>query len=241
MAWEDIHQFPRGRFTGTCWHTLLELLDFSCTTPDYRSVQVSHALVKGGFAPAWNPAVTRMVDILLDTPRPEANGLRLSQLQAANVLRELEFHLGGGRLDPKQLTQLLADLGYPELAVRGDVTADWGVVHGFIDLIVNHAGRFYLGDYKSNWLGPDASAYASALLLPTLRSEGYTLQALIYTLALHRYLRLRIADYAYERHYGGMWFFFLRGLSATDPTQGVVLLRPDLRVIEALDAYFSPG
>lgn len=236
--WADIRQFPKGRMTGRCWHSILEHLDFTRPAPDYRQTQVAQALAVAGFASQWEPTVTAMLGRLLDTPHPALGGAVLSQLPSAALLRELEFHFSGGPLHVNQLTQSLAHHGYPELKLRSYNPAAWGLVHGFIDLVLAHQGRYYLGDYKSNDLGMATTAYHPAQLATVVQEEGYTLQALLYALALHRYLRQRLPDYRYEQHHGGMVFFFLRGLNPHHPDLGIYTLRPSLAVIEALDAYF---
>ncbi len=237
---QDVRQFPRGRLTGRCWHGILERLDFA-RPADYRQDQVSQALALAGFAPGWAPAVTAMLGRLLDQPHPALGGATLSQLAPDAYLRELEFHFSGAHWHTAALSRLLTAHGYPELRLHPPGSAPWGLVHGFMDLVVRYRGRYYLGDYKSNDLGLAAGAYAPTQLARIIHEEGYTLQALLYTLALHRYLRRRLPDYHYEQHQGGLVFFFLRGLDNEHPHQGIYPLRPSLATIEALDAYFSPA
>ena len=88
------------------------------------------------------------------------------------------------------------------------------MLKGFIDLIVEHEGRFYIVDYKSNWLGPDASAYTTEAMDASVRHSRYDLQYAIYTLALHRQLRARLPGYDYENHVGGVLYLYLRGVDA---------------------------
>ena len=107
---------------------------------------------------------------------------------------------------------------------------------GFIDLVFEAEGRFYLVDYKSNWLGPELAAYQPDRLAEAMAREAYVLQYLIYTVALHRYLRLRVLDYDYERHFGGVFYLFLRGM---DPARGrdcgVFHDQPTPALVTALD------
>lgn len=75
----------------------------------------------------------------------------------------------------------------------------------------------------------------------------YDLQYQLYTLALHRYLRHRLAGYRYEEHFGGVIYLFLRGIDAAHPQQGVFCHRPDEALVSSLDQLFkgeaasSPG
>jgi exodeoxyribonuclease V beta subunit len=113
-----------------------------------------------------------------------------------------------------------------------------GYMRGFIDLVFEHDGRYYLADYKSNWLGGSAAAYDQAALGLAMAREAYYLQYLVYCVALHRYLRTRIPDYAYHHHFGGVRYLFVRGMtSETGPSCGVYADRPSWEFIEALDRY----
>jgi exodeoxyribonuclease V beta subunit len=108
---------------------------------------------------------------------------------------------------------------------------------GRIDLVYLHDGRAYVLDYKSNRL-PN---YSAESLARAVRESEYDLQYLIYTLALHRWLRFRRTDYDYDAHVGGVRYLFCRGL---DPDRadspGIFATRPSHALIEALDALLSP-
>ncbi len=108
-----------------------------------------------------------------------------------------------------------------------------------VDLTYHHAGRWYVLDYKSNRL----PAYDSAALEAAMAHSEYDLQALIYTLALHRWLRFRLgAGYDYARDFGGIRYLFCRGLDAArDDLQGVHAQRFAPELVDALDALFGHG
>ena len=108
---------------------------------------------------------------------------------------------------------------------------------GKIDLTYQRDGRWYVLDYKSNRL-PD---YTPAQLDAAMRHSEYDLQALIYTLALHRWLRFRLgAGYDYARDFGGIRYLFCRGLDLTQPrSPGVHAQRFAPELVQALDALFA--
>ncbi len=115
-----------------------------------------------------------------------------------------------------------------------------GFMKGFIDLVFECDGKFYVADYKNNWLGPAAEDYQAGKLTAAMTEEGYTLQYLLYSVAVHRYLRSRLPDYRYETHFGGVFYLFLRGMDpALGPQCGVFWDRPEAALIEALDQYFA--
>jgi exodeoxyribonuclease V beta subunit len=145
-------------------------------------------------------------------------------------------------LDVARLRALLGDpaSGLPaplrEAAARLEFDSLRGYLKGFIDLTFEHAGRWYIADYKSNWLGPDASYYGGERLLQALAGEHYYLQYLIYLVALRRFLRQRLADYR-DDCLGGAFYLFLRGM----PEAGVYFARPDEHLLDALDRLFEEG
>ena len=94
-------------------------------------------------------------------------------------------------------------------------------MNGFIDLTFEHGGRFYFADWKSNWLGPDTRAYHPATIAAEMQRNFYTLQLCLYSVALHRYLRMRKPGYDFEQHFGGAFYIFLRGIDPAQPENGV--------------------
>ena len=110
-------------------------------------------------------------------------------------------------------------------------------MRGFIDLALEHEGRFYVIDYKSNRLGDTAADYQRPRMLDEMRRHHYVLQYLLYSVALHRYLSLRLPGYSYEQHFGGVYYLFVRGMSVEHPPgSGVLFERPARALIEELSA-----
>ncbi len=113
---------------------------------------------------------------------------------------------------------------------------------GSMDLVFEAGGRYYLADYKSNWLGEGPDAYRAERLPQVMAREAYDLQYLIYTVALTRYLSQRLPEYRYERDFGGVFYLFVRGMDpARGPDFGVYRDRPSEALIVALDRYLASG
>src|SRR5690606_37445853 len=116
-----------------------------------------------------------------------------------------------------------------------------GLMTGLIDLTYLHDGRWYVLDYKSNRL----RGYGPAQMAEAMEHSEYPLQALIYTVALHRWLRFRLGGaYDYARDFGGVRYLFCRGLDATAAAQdgvrpGVQAWRFEPALVEAVDALFA--
>jgi exodeoxyribonuclease V beta subunit len=112
-----------------------------------------------------------------------------------------------------------------------------GMLKGFIDLVFEHEGRYYVADYKSNWLGPNDAAYTAHAMREEVLRHRYELQYALYLFALHRLLRARLPGYDYDRHVGGAVYVFLRG--ASSPGRGLHLERPPRALVEAMDRLFA--
>jgi len=109
---------------------------------------------------------------------------------------------------------------------------------GFIDLVFERAGRFYFVDWKSNWLGTDTSSYVPQNVVAEMTRNFYNLQLSIYTVALHRYLRQRLADYDYDKNFGGAFYIFLRGIDPRKPRNGIFFARPPHKFVQELNEVF---
>ena len=113
---------------------------------------------------------------------------------------------------------------------------------GFIDLVFCYQDRYYILDWKTNYLGNHPHDYASVLLKANVESHFFNLQYTIYTVALHKYLRLRLPGYDFNRHFGGVYYFFLRGIQSTSEEGfGVYYdaLSESRQMIEQLEHTFS--
>lgn len=231
------HTFPRGASPGTFLHGLFETLDFTQPVDD---AWLAEQLLLQGLDTAWHPVLRSWMAVILTTPLND-DGITLSALDARHKRAELQFYLPIEA--PMQAAQL------DELAKRDDPLSAQcpplsfqqvqGMLKGFIDLVFCWEGRYYLLDYKSNWLGADASAYTQPAMAQAMAEHRYDLQYQLYSLALHRYLRHRIADYDYERHFGGVFYLFLRGIDERYPGNGVFYCRPQAAFVAGLDRLFQ--
>jgi len=116
-----------------------------------------------------------------------------------------------------------------------------GMMHGFIDLIFEQDGKFYVCDYKSTFLGEDFSFYTQEAMRADIEHNHYDLQYLIYSLALHRYLSFALPDYDPQEHFGGIYYLYLRGVT-NDPNHlgaGVYYRSITINELESLDAIFT--
>ena len=244
----DIFGFPRGTRAGSCLHAVFERLDFARCTPDVVEGEVRAALEGFGFEARWVPAVCRTVEAVLDSELEPGRGVRLRGVGSDRRLVEMEFHFPLHRLDRAGLVRLLSKHGMAkgdamnQALERLQFAPVAGYLRGFVDLVFESQGRFHLADYKSNWLGDETARYRPERLREEIARHDYYLQYLLYTVALHRYLGQRLAGYDYDRHFGAVFYIFLRGVDpVADPGAGIFRDRPERALVEALDRFLAEG
>ncbi len=231
------HTFPRGAAPGTFLHGLFEDLDFKQPVDEHV---LSEQLTAQGHDPAWLPVMKQWLENILHTPLNET-GVTLHQLTPENRQAELQFYLPIERLlRADKLDRLIRHYdplsqGCPALNFQQVK----GMLKGFIDLVFCWQGKYYLLDYKSNWLGESGAHYTPQAMGAAMQMHRYDLQYQLYTLALHRYLRHRLADYDYQQHFGGVIYLFLRGVEGTAGENGIFRTCPQPEFVAAMDALFA--
>ncbi|MGC5703475.1 exodeoxyribonuclease V subunit beta [Pseudomonas sp. NFXW11] len=236
----DIHRFPRGPNPGTFLHGLLEWAGEEGFTaaPEVIEDAVARRCNRRGWQ-GWIPTLSDWLQHLLQVPLPVAEGqppVVLGQLRQYRV--EMEFWFASHKVDVLKLDQRVREQthqGAPR--VTAEPVQLNGMFKGFIDLTFEHQGRYYVADYKSNWLGADDAAYTEQAMQQSILDNRYDLQYVLYLLALHRQLKARLADYDYDRHIGGALYLFLRGSRAA--SRGAYFTRPPRQLIESLDRLFQ--
>ncbi|MFM7674116.1 MAG: UvrD-helicase domain-containing protein [Synechococcus sp.] len=278
--WErhgPLSDFPRGPAAGDTLHRILERIDYRRPGDDPATeAVVAEELERGGLAPELWESVQQGIEQLRHTPLGGALGtFTLAQVPLEERLNELRFDLPlavesprWGGVDARGLARVfaahpggLADAAYGhslaalELCGRGFLT-------GSIDLVFRQDGRWWVLDWKSNWIGERNSEgqplacgpahYDPAAMAAQMAQHHYVLQAHLYLVALHRYLRWRLPGYRPERDLGGAAYAFLRGMPGGGPAAvevaqtgggvpGVLVERPPLGRLLALDQLLEQG
>lgn len=239
----SLHRFPKGAEAGTFLHDLLEwaaqqgFADVAADPAPLRDVIALRCHGRGW--EIWVNELQTWVLRLLQMPLrlPDvASPVRLQDLSRYQA--EMEFWFAAHHTDLQRLDKLVTQHtlgGRPRPPIQSSALN--GLLKGFMDLVFEHDGCYYVADYKSNWLGPDESHYTVEQLDEAIRSHRYDLQYVLYLLALHRHLRTRLSDYDYDHHVGGAVYWFLRGIE--HESCGLHIEKPPKVLIEALDALFS--
>ncbi|MDH3769000.1 MAG: PD-(D/E)XK nuclease family protein, partial [Gammaproteobacteria bacterium] len=238
---EGIFAFPRGARAGRCMHALFENIAFDATQSEILPV-AQQVLREHGYDAALADVLATMAVNVLST-NLDKNKTRLCDVAVDQRVCEMEFYFPTARLNADALRTTLGNFGRDTPIEQRlntlDFIVDDGFVHGFIDLVFETHGRYYLTDYKSNWLGGAMEDYRIDRLIREISRHDYYLQYLIYSVALHRHLAKRLADYDYDRHFGGAYYLFVRGMQPDNGSgYGVFYDRPDAELMRRLELLF---
>jgi len=234
-----IFAFPRGVRAGTCLHEILQYVDFTDLNSTAPGIVEDKLQEHGLFTIEHEAAVTSMLNNVVTTPLVVGQkDFTLSRVTKLERMNELEFYFPISKVAYPKLFECLADLsarGLPPIR-SGQMTPELvnGFLKGFVDLIFRLDGKFYIADWKSNWLGNSVGDYANDAMRAEMERHQYYLQYHLYTVALHKYLTLRLPGYDFEKHFGGVCYLFLRGLEPKRPELGIFRDRPTAETIHHL-------
>jgi exodeoxyribonuclease V beta subunit len=234
---DSILDFPAGSHVGLMLHSVLENLDFSIELEPQCDSLFTRFLPLAGISDQHRKTLSGWLENIVDTALDEA-GLKLRNINRNKRLNELSFDFALDHIDIDNLNRFMQSRSSKPLQAVSNANFR-GLITGIIDLVFEHRGRYYVADYKSNFLGRKLQDYAPGKLEQAMLDRRYDLQSLIYSLALHRLLEVRLADYDFESHFGGSYYLFLRAMRpAHGPDCGIHFERPDRDSIEAFDALF---
>ncbi len=204
----DTDVMPRGKEFGSFLHEMFETVAFSTVA----ACDSAKALVKHSeFNSVFNDLFFQYEDkIIIDT-------LQHIKQQTAVVL----WHTLHCKLPQLQtsLCTVQDKIHELEFMYSEDNTT---YTHGFIDLIVRHAGKFYIIDWKSNFLYTD---YSQEMIEKNIKESHYDLQYTIYSATLISWLKKTDPTYSFDSHFGGVFYLYLRGMNAAEQQQGIYFFR----------------
>lgn len=205
------HTLPSGSMAGNLLHEILESVPLGAGDLHGLQTLVSKNVSGTDYA-EWKDVFGQIVKNALHTPLPIASvPVSLTQIDPRKTYRETEF-------------------AYPwpkNLKIEG-VQHSNGFLKGVIDLVFEHQGKYYILDWKSNWLGPSVEDYHKNNLEAAMRANDYFLQANVYTGALRLYLK-KLVQLPFEEIFGGVIYVFLRGLSPEHgPQYGIYHFHPHI-------------
>jgi ATP-dependent exoDNAse (exonuclease V) beta subunit len=212
----DITILPRGKELGIVLHQILEKIPFSelSGTNNYRDLLMENSScysiisekihnLAGIFQQLNIPeCMNEIAKIIWNSlmTRIDSDTLRLCEIH--NKVHEIEFHYA--------------------LSTHGETKKIF--LNGFIDLLFEYNKKYYILDWKSNFI---KEGYSQGHLYRNIIDSQYDLQYKIYALAVVRWLKRIIPDFSYDIHFGGIYYLYLRGIDATDPSKGIYFFKPE--------------
>lgn len=229
-----IHDLPFGANFGNVVHGVLEDYSFELLAGDgeFRS-EVEGQCRRFGVDADTDQlmALLRNVTRTVLTSSQDEKLFALVDLQEQDVLKEMPFYFHLQEESTERINELLL---FSEVVRPIQEKTLKGYLTGFVDLVCRYQGKYYVIDYKSNYLGDFLHDYKRENLTHAMCDHNYGLQYWIYTLVLHRFLTNTLRGYSYQESFGGVFYLFARGMHPDCPGNGVFFDRPQLDVLDAL-------
>ena len=237
---------PKGARFGNMAHDLLEELPFQSLAQNSDAIlqeNLFRSIEKKSVQYGLQLDDELMADLLaqvVTTPLGGGSGqeFTLAELSETTCLKEMEFYIHLALINMREINDIL--MSEPTVQSLSTKTIQ-GYLTGFIDLICMYDGKYYVIDYKSNYLGDSWVDYSNDSLVEAMASHNYGLQYFIYSVVLHQHLQRFVENYSYQEHFGGAIYLFLRGMTADIPGNGVFFDRPEEATIEALAGLVEDG
>lgn len=240
---QTIYDFPKGADAGTCLHEVFEKINFN-DDQDHKII-IETTLQKYNYKPEWNNVISDMVANVLKCPLNFTENIFLKNLTSDLCCKEMEFYFPIDKINIKNLIKCYEKNndqekhnGIVEALKKLKFKDVSGFLKGFIDLVFEWNSKYYIIDWKSNYLGSNIESYSLVNIKEAMKSHLYYLQSHIYSVALYKYLKSRIKNFNYEKHFGGVCYIFLRGI-CNDNQFGLFVEIPDEKLITDLSVYFS--
>ena len=225
-------ELPRGAHIGNLLHLILEKIDFS--DEKYWSSTIDKA-VRAHIPSAgekWINLLTELIRQIVQAKIPAGDiAFSMNEITKSQRLTELEFDLPLTLFNTSDFMLLPSPV---PLRMR-TISELEGILNGKIDLFFEHKGRYFLLDWKSNFLGSSVADYNDEKLFQSMEEHNYFLQYHLYTLTLYRYLKQRLKEFDYDRDFGGVAYVYMRGVRA-DSSNGIYFHKPELQLILKMEA-----
>ncbi len=244
----DIFNFPRGTNAGSCLHNIFEHIDFSLANTDIIKQEIAERLGRFGIQSIWTDTIFRTIRNVLNVSiETGKKTLKLSMLNPTDKIHELEFYLPLQLINPKTMGQVFGSSKenkqysrYADIIKGLEFNPVKGMLRGFIDMVFEFDGMFYIIDWKSNFLGPSIEDYNQVALRNTMEQEFYFLQYHLYTVAINSFLSFRNKGYTYDKHFGGVFYMFLRGIDVQKGQEyGIFFDRPSEGLVTEFNRYLK--
>ncbi len=230
-------QLVKGNKTGNLLHFIFENIDF--TNNRYWEYTINNALKR--FMPKhqkeYAPMLLQLLHHLINVHiNVSGQQFTLAGIPQEKRLNELEFDFNLSVFDPSDITDL--EENEKRINVKYNYQESEGIMNGKMDMFFEQAGKYYVLDWKSNFLGDTLDYYKKELLTEAMSENNYHLQYLLYTVAAKKYLESRLPVFNYDTDFGGVIYLFVRGVRSEGDT-GVFSYKPTIEMIERLEGIFD--
>ncbi|QJC37499.1 exodeoxyribonuclease V subunit beta [Enterobacteriaceae endosymbiont of Donacia thalassina] len=230
------YNFPCGKQIGITLHSILEKIDF---TKKISRKFIKQELIKKNINSIWHIMITNWFNNIIKTPIGNKK-IILNKINNKNKKTEFKFYLS--------IKNLFSSIKYNYIINKYDLnsfklpTLKFEMIEGFlsgiIDLIFLWEKKYYILDYKSNWLGNSYIDYRKKYIENDICLNRYDIQYQIYSLALHKYLKYRISNYSYDKYFGGVIYLYIRGINNKENKNGIWETKPSFQLINELNKLF---
>jgi exodeoxyribonuclease V beta subunit len=220
----SIMDLPHGKKTGIFLHEVLAQIDFQ--NLDHPAVYdfIVDLLVKYNYEKSWAKFIVQDLKTIFDLPLDKDNlNFKLSNIATVKKLNEVKFYYPLQQISKVLIYNLFVKFSHDNQRLKNfskviklPFNVYTGFMEGIIDLIFTHQGKFYLIDWKTNFLGLDSACYSQNNLFKSILDENYFLQYYFYVIGFDQYLRTKLPQYQYDLHFGGVYYLFLRGMNKPD-------------------------
>jgi exodeoxyribonuclease V beta subunit len=225
FAFQDL---KKGAHTGNLLHYIFEHIDFADDRNWVRVVEQAMKRLSGSSDEAYRDNIIALLKQVTAADMPGSTPFCMNQVTKDKRINELEFDFLLSPFNTAHL-QALSTEAHP-FRIKSIEELE-GIMNGKIDLFFEHDGKYYILDWKSNFLGNSIEFYDTNHVKAAMYENNYNLQYLIYTVALTKYLMLRKPDFDYDKDFGGVIYLFLRGVRAGKQT-GIYFTKPEKQLIK---------
>ncbi|OQM34005.1 exodeoxyribonuclease V subunit beta [bacterium endosymbiont of Pedicinus badii] len=228
------HTFPLGRESGVFLHTLLEKIDFSSPIEE---TLIEREIKNAHFSMKWLPMLKNWMQKIQIFPL-KYKDLTLNSIKKENLQNEFEFCVSIHSKIKFSKFEKIIEKHNKNFFLFKNYSKDfylYGIIKGFIDLLFFWKKKYYILDYKSNWLGKNFSYYNKKNIQKEITLHRYDLQCYIYTIAIHRFLKNKLIKYSYKKNFGGVFYLFIRGIRNNKKSYALYFKKPKEKLINEIN------
>nr|WP_294900730.1 exodeoxyribonuclease V subunit beta [uncultured Pedobacter sp.] len=230
------NQLRKGAKTGNMLHYIFENIHFHDDAKWQKVIDEAIKIFVPQQEDLYRPMLMQLLtNVLTAKIQVDEEIFQLNEVNSFKCIHELEFDFNVENFISGNLAQLSSDEVFIDAKPFPILE---GVMNGKIDLFFEHKRKYYVLDWKSNFLGDSIADYEKNNLQLAMNENNYHLQYLIYSLAVKKYLESRLPNFNYKYQFGGVIYLFVRGMRA-DLQTGIFTAKPDISTIGNLNARFT--